>query len=234
MKKKQIGILVGIAVIAIAAMGFTLAFLHSTTETKTNTFSSSKNIAIQLREPAWDGYTFDDKNDSDGSTANPNYNGNTPLGVIEAQRYVPGQIIYKDPTVRNNGDENGVSAYVAIKVQYFKGTGANEEQISYDDFKNEFLDKETGIQFSQKWLDITKDNENDQIYLYGTETGGATALDVNKTTAPLFTEVPISLDLEPGEDGKLPGFNIKVQAYAIQSVGVDNAAEALLTFIGQN
>lgn len=240
MKKKQIGILVSIAVIAVVAIGFTLALLHSTTETKTNAFSSNKNISIQLREPAWDGYTFEDE-DSDGSKAkdgviaDPN-NKDHFLGVNEAKNYLPGQTIYKDPTVKNNGDTNkgSVPVYVAIKVQYYQGIGENEKQISYEDFKEAFLEK--GINFNDQWSDITKDGNMDQIYLYGGSAGQAKALEVEATTEALFTEVPISLDLEPGADGKLPGFNIKVQAYAIQTAGIEakNAGSELLKFIGQN
>lgn len=235
MKKKQISILVSIAVIAVVAIGATLAFLHSTTETKTNTFSSNKNISIQLREPAWDGYEFTDTDvEPDGSTAKPSvteYKGKA-LGVNEARNYVPGQTIYKDPTVKNNGDKNGVSAYVAIKVQYYKGTGENEKQISYKEFQELYL-KEKNIDFNlSNWSLIENADSKDQIYLYGTD--DATELAVGSVTAPLFTQVPISLDLEPGEDGKLPGFNIKVQAYAIQTVGVEDAGEALLNFIAKN
>ncbi|WP_195268138.1 hypothetical protein [Eubacterium sp. 1001713B170207_170306_E7] len=237
MKKKQISILVGIAVTAVVAIGATLAFLHSTTETKTNTFSSDKNISIQLREPAWDGYGFDSKVEPDGSSANPEYQGDKLLGVNEAKAYVPGQTIYKNPTVKNSGDKNnGVNAYVAIKVQYFDYNGENnkENQISYDAFKKAFLD-EQGINFSNKWSKISEDGKMNQIYLYGVDNIGS-ELSVESTTEELFTEVPISLDLQPGKDGKLPGFNIKIQAYAIQSTGIDekNAAEALLNFIGQN
>lgn len=241
MKKKQIGILVSIAVIAIVAIGFTLAFLHSTTETKTNAFSSNKNISIQLREPAWDGYDFDEYVNNDGATdpkgdkAKPNYEGSTPLGVIEAQRYVPGETIYKDPTVKNNGDSNGVPAYVAIKVQYFKYDEEGKEvQLSYNEFKQAFL-AENGIEFSNQWSDITANNSNSQVYLYGSA-DQAKALEVGAITEALFTEVPISLDLEPGENGMLPGFNIKVQAYAIQTAGIEanDAVTELLKFIGQN
>ena len=62
MKKRIMKILTALSVVAVITVGGTLAYLHTITETKSNVFSSDKNISIQLREPAWDGYTFEDLN----------------------------------------------------------------------------------------------------------------------------------------------------------------------------
>lgn len=240
MKKKQIGLLVGIAVLAMVGMGLTLAFLHTTTETKTNTFSSNKYLSIQLREPAWDGYTFNDEGEPNGKTAKPGVttdpdNKKNPLGVIEAAAYVPGETIYKNPMVKNNGNANdGVSAYVALKVEYYD---SDNQQVSYEEFANAYL-AEKGLNFDTKnWTKIsTKNNGNAQIFLY-TASGAAASLAVNAQTPALFTQVPLSMDIEPdAKTGLLPAFNIKVQAYAIQSPGIeaDKAADTLLTYIAQN
>ena len=53
---------VAIATIMIIALsaGMTFALLSHVTESVTNVFASDKNLSLELREPQWDGYTFDD------------------------------------------------------------------------------------------------------------------------------------------------------------------------------
>ena len=49
--KKKIAMTLGaMALTAVVAIGGTLAYLSSVTETKTNTFSSSKDITTELKE----------------------------------------------------------------------------------------------------------------------------------------------------------------------------------------
>ncbi len=235
MKRKRAGLAItGLLVVAIIAVGATLALLSTTTGTKTNAFSSNRNISIQLRENEWDGYTFKDGagDSTTGLEANPDYTGNKEdLGVNQAKAYLPGQSIPKNPTVKNNNTNgNGVETRVALKVTYFIG----KQQVTYETFKNKLLATD-GIEFNNKWKQIDgNDNDNmADIYLYQDVLG--LEEDVNNTTTPLFSTVPINKNLQPGEDGELPSFNINVQAYAIQA-GIDDMSieEEMVKFINAN
>lgn len=235
MKRKRAGLAItGLLVVAIIAVGATLALLSTTTGTKTNAFSSNRNISIQLRENEWDGYTFEDGagDSTTGLEENPNYTGNKEdLGVNQAKAYLPGQSIPKNPIVKNNNTNgNGVETRVALKVTYFIGG----HQVTYETFKTTLLDT-NGIAFdTDNWTNIqnSSDEKLADIYLYDKELGLEAT---NNTTTPLFSTVPINKNLQPGEDGELPSFNINVQAYAIQA-GIDgmNIGEEMVKFINVN
>lgn len=224
MKKSRLGaIITSIAIITVLTIGITLALLSATTDTKVNAFSSNKNIDIALREDKWDGYNFEDANPGDGTTAK-NENDMT-LGVNQAKNYMPGQTIPKNPQVKNTGDtKNGVDAYVAIKVQYLDG----ETAVDYDEFAKKFLAKD-GIDFNTKWT-LIGEADGSQVYLYHAVLG------VGKTTTTaLFDAVTVNPDLVPDETtGLLPDFSIRVQAYAIQSTGVDDPSNTMMEFVNAN
>lgn len=216
MKKSRLGaIITSIAIIAVLTIGITLALLSATTGTKVNAFSSNKNIDIALREEAWDGYSFEDANPGNGTTAKDE--NDMTLGVNQAKNYMPGQEIPKNPTVKNTGDPtNGVNAYVAIKVQY----------------DTSFLAKD-GIDFNETdWKFIGTAADESQVYLYHVVLGvGET------TTKALFNTVTVNPDLVPDEEtGLLPDFSIRVQAYAIQSAGIEaeKVNDTMMEFVNAN
>lgn len=212
MKKSRLGaIITSIAIIAVLTIGITLALLSATTDTKVNAFSSNKNIDIALREEAWDGYSFEDANPGNGTTAKDE--NDMTLGVNQAKNYMPGQTIPKNPQVKNTKEDNGVDAYVAIKVQYDKS----------------FL-AEDGISFNNNaWTLIGTAADGSQVYLYHAVLG------VGNTTEALFDSVTVNPDLVPDETtGLLPDFSIRVQAYAIQSAGVDNPESTMMEFVNAN
>lgn len=76
------------------AVGGTLAYLNSVTETKTNTFTSSKNITTTLTETEWLENSGKD--------------------------YTPGDVIKKNPVMINESDQ---AVYMAIKVDYADADG---------------------------------------------------------------------------------------------------------------
>lgn len=212
MKKSRLGaIITSIAIIAVLTIGITLALLSATTDTKVNAFSSNKNIDIALREEAWDGYSFEDANPGNGTTAKDE--NDMTLGVNQAKNYMPGQTIPKNPQVKNTKEDNGVDAYVAIKVQYDKS----------------FL-AEDGISFNNNaWTLIGTAADGSQVYLYHAVLG------VGNTTEALFDAVTVNPDLVLDETtGLLPDFSIRVQAYAIQSAGVDNPESTMMEFVNAN
>ena len=233
MKKKGLKMLVALVAIAVVSMGITFAYLNSTTETKTNTFASDKELKVELREATWDGYVFGSATIPDGSTANPAITGEAAaaLGVNLAKAYVPGQIIPKNPTVKNTGDStDGVDEYVAIKVQYY----IESTQVSYTAFKDTLLTT-TGIVFDGDWATLSGASGNtlDQVYIYGTE-ATPTALSNGTATSSLFTEVPLGMQIGTDDD-LLPTFDIQVTAYAVQTTGdTTTLVDALKTLVSNH
>lgn len=95
--KKRIATTLGaMALTAVIAIGGTLAYLSSVTETKTNTFTSSKDITTELTE-----------------TFNPE----------EAASYTPGQVITKAP-VMTNQSSSAEPIWVAVSLDYTNGASS--------------------------------------------------------------------------------------------------------------
>lgn len=76
------------------AVGGTLAYFNAVTETKTNTFTSSRNITTTLTETEW---TSD-----------------------SGKNYLPGDVIKKNPVMNNESDQ---PVYMAVKVDYLDDKG---------------------------------------------------------------------------------------------------------------
>lgn len=111
MNKK--GLLAGaLVVVSVAAIsiGSTFALLKDTTEAKVNVFTAAAGLEGQLKEDAFDGCDY--------GVARPDTFTDESLGIVKAQKVVPGRAIPKDPQVKNNSDASkGVSAWVAIKLE---------------------------------------------------------------------------------------------------------------------
>lgn len=223
-KKKLIATIVSCAVfISVLTAGVTLAILTQITETATNTFSSSKSIAIKLREPSWDGFNFDkDYTSAPGTVVNPEFEGNKDtLGLSMASEYVPGDIIPKDPTVKNTSRDEEV--YVALKATFYKGVydSQNNEwsyvQIPYTGTQEGvayFTSLYGTVEIDSEWTKISEAN-NDQLFFYEKTLG------VNGETPALFENVKLKLDIEPDENERMPQFKIELKAYAVQGKNVD-------------
>lgn len=114
-KKKLIKGLVAVALIAIIGIGATFAYLSFQTDTKTNKFTSDKNVTGSIKEKNW---TYGD----DGW-----------------KTYQPGDITTKDPVITN--DSTGVDVYVAMKVtcKANEGTG-DQSAITFADLQKKYVD----------------------------------------------------------------------------------------------
>lgn len=225
--KKRLKFLIVYTLVAVLGIGVTLALLRDVTETKKNTFASNKKISLLLREPSWDGYEFADESTSNGQSAKPGITGDAlkALGVEKAAQYVPGEIIPKNPQVKNSGNkETGVPIYAAVKVQFIDDTDA---QVTYEEFKNRYLTS-AGITFNtEHWKELATDT-TDKLYMYKE----ILAPGEDTSSAPLFSEIPISLELMPDSaSGLFPQFRIKVTAYAIQSEYVKEPENEMLKFV---
>lgn len=194
----------------------TYAILKTVTPTATNVFQSDKNIRIILDEPQWEDH-----------------------GKSEALGYVPGQKIDKDPTVTLQADS--VDSYVALKVQYF---GTDNQELTSKEFSTLYLNRgngdvggSEGIDYSNEWEYIgTSDIDKGDVYIYRKILSQDDTSTVNKenVTKPLFTRVYLSKDIQQNkETKKLPEFNIKITAYAIQADGItyDSAKTEMMDFI---
>ena len=130
MKKKGIlAVALSLCLVAVVAIGATLALLSDTTEEKVNHFTvSTKGIEIELRELHWDNDPFT------GEATLPS-EAQATLGTVLAQNIVPLRNIPKDPTVKNVCDHD---AWVAIKLEYKKNynatlaAGATTAQALFD------------------------------------------------------------------------------------------------------
>ena len=79
-----------IAVVSVSCMA-AYALLKTVTETKTNTFTSSRNITTTLTETEW---TSD-----------------------SGKNYLPGDVIKKNPVMNNESDQ---PVYMAVKVESYE------------------------------------------------------------------------------------------------------------------
>ena len=220
MKGKQKILLLVCSVIAVVSVSGMAAYalLKTVTETKTNVFASDKSISIDLTEPQWERY-----------------------GKEAAKAYVPGQTIDKDPTVSLN--DESISAYVALKVQFFD---EKNNELTFREFADRYLYggselANAGIDWSKDWTFIgnaNSDLENDEyasrlMYMYNKPLDKDNAnTDIKENISkPLFTKVHLSNEITADNTTKrLPEFNIKATAYAVQAEGVsvEEAKNSLL------
>lgn len=160
-----------LALVAAISYGATLAFMSSKTNDKTNTFTSSANVGINLTEDkSW-------KED--------------PVTKIGSKPYSPDEEVSKNPKVELTGKSD--SAYVAVKLLFLVedagGTlnsdgapGSGYKAITYNDFLNvasleydDNLDKDgsskkDGINPNWQILNNSKNNAGGLI-LYYSENG---------------------------------------------------------------
>lgn len=241
MKKKVVLSLGSLALVGAIAVGGTLAYLSSVTETKKNVFSGSNGIHGELTETEWD--------------------------EDEASNYYPGKVIAKNPQIVN--DMNSSSAYVAVTVNFVDVTKG--ENLSYEEFtKYASVDFNTTdwtkveTNFEDKTLVYMYNNvlapnsATEALFNNVTIDAGIKTVIVNKTeTSRVYKEVEAGTENAVEKDGKyyvlveedvitvestdkyvvidgekvsnaetvLPSFDIDVQGYMVQSVFDDKAED---------
>lgn len=218
-------VILGLSSACLIIAGVTFAYLNSVTETAENTFSSNRNLTLELKEPAWDGYEFGDiypEGVIPGSQVNPNSTEQT-LGILKAKNYYPGDSLNKNPAVKNTSEEE--SEYIAIKVEYvLVNDDMSEEKLTKKTFNDLYAktqvqgDDEDGDGINDSFVNISNDSVYD-LYLYGTQKK-ATELKANDYTQKLFDRVLINQNINTEINGKWPNFRIKITAYAIQTVNL--------------
>lgn len=205
MKKRTKATVIVALFASVCIIATTLALYAGQTESKLNTFTKSAGVSISLREPAWDGYNFNDNVDNVklGTQKNP-AKANEFLGIDAAKAYMPADIVKKDPTIRVDADSE--AAWVAIKVEFFN---QNKEVISQETFENTY-----GKIVIDSKFELIERKGTHSVYMY------KTSLSQTEATVPLFKEVKINEDIAL-VDGVLPSFKIQTTGYAVQAKGID-------------
>lgn len=168
MKKKILTLGLVAALSATAAIGGTLAYFTDRADA-TNTFTVG-NVDIELVEPSWN--------------------------KSAAKDLVPGQIVAKDPTVKNEGAN---ACYVRVKVEGLDQFGT---------------DKLIGINTS----DTDKWEKGADGYYYWIEPLAKKGEENDKTTA-LFTEIKMPENLVGADVKDVTVQPITVTAEAVQALG---------------
>lgn len=208
--------LAGVSLAAVSAITFgtTMAWLTATTNTKTNAFSATAGVDIELTEPAWDVTT-------------------------NTHEIKPGEDVGKDPTVTNKTGSD--KAYIALAITFSKensvaGTDPKTfEQISYNDF-DAFADL-TGLD-TTNWVAADENTANasatnkQMVYYYTGSTSDLKELLADNSTPALFTSVTFGdatalstklgyVKLANGNDSaRYKDVKVTVNAYAIASEGI--------------
>lgn len=202
------------------AVGGTLAYLNSVTETKTNTFTSSKNITTTLTETEWLENSGKD--------------------------YTPGDVIKKNPVMINESDQ---AVYMAIKVDYADADGnlmsaetfkkyaavtdydkTNWEMVSSNKDGSEiwvykkavdansstealFNNVEVYTGITEEWSELTK-----KTTIYKCDEDG-NKIGIVDVTTEQYDPTVVYRDAEDNivDAGTLPTFNIKVTGFAVQA-----------------
>ena len=202
------------------AVGGTLAYLNAVTETKTNTFTSSRNITTTLTETEW---TSD-----------------------SGKNYLPGDVIKKNPVMNNESDQ---PVYMAVKVDYLddKGNLMSAEEFkkyaSITDYDNDNWKMATvNSDGSEVWIYMTAveaGESTEALFNNVTVNAGITEewssaaktttiykcdadgnkLSIIDTTKEQYDPTVIYKDADGNivSAGTLPTFNIKVTGFAVQA-----------------
>ena len=207
MKRRVLGISLVVALVAIVAVGATLAYFTDSTNVVQNTFTMG-NVEIKLDEI--------DNTKTDGTRTE---RGNAYTGVT------PGVALDKDPTVWNTGAND---AWVRVNVTVSE---ANAWKTALT--KHGITDLATifGGHEATKWTraGIVEDATEDTItysYYYNTVVSAT-----DGTTGALFTTVTIPAVFDNDDVESIKGFEITITADAIQTdASFTTAAQAFAAF----
>ena len=211
MKKKMMALVLCVALVAVAAVGATMAYFTDT-KTAENTFTVG-NVEITLDEAKVDLNGEYVKN-ADGTLAD--------RVTKNAYKLIPGHTYVKDPTITvvKGSEECYVRAIVTI----------NKAAALDTIFAPDGVDLRTILTGTDttKWeyKGVTKDAANDaRIYTLWYK-GTVNAADAAQKLAPVFTELVVPGDLTSDQLKTLEGLKITVEANAIQADNLDTPEEA--------
>lgn len=206
MKKKILAISLVVSLVAVAALGVTLAYFTDTGKVD-NTFTVG-NIAIELSE----------------SVANDGEQAQTiteAIGAFEYEAIVPGDSLTKAPLIANTGDND---AYVFMKLTMSDasaiGSMLADLQAAVDAHIINFDYSSAG---AWQFISNTVEGDNRVIWI-----GYKTVLAPGTSTSDPFTTINIPTDLTAADFSDIgEDFTLTVEAHAIQA---DNIADLTAAF----
>lgn len=197
MKKKSLIKGLGIAVLAGAiAIGGTLAYLSSVTETKTNTFESSGNVEGKIVEENWD-----------------------ETGEDQASNYKPGDMIAKDPTVQLEADSE--DAYVGMQLDFI---GSDGSKMAYGsaatgttqtDSAKGFQAYATHDGIKTGWSLIGRNSEGSELYFYTSILTAGNAADT------IFDNITVNAGITTVSTTANQTYYTKITQYAADGTIID-------------
>ncbi len=241
-KKRLVKGLTIVALLAIVAVGATLAYLTNVTDTKTNTFSSSGKVVGKIEETEWD------KTHKDGWTD-----------------YQPGEATVKDPKVTL--DANSEDAWVGMQLDFKDASGTLmsydkfSKYAAYDAISEGWVKVATNGNGSELWAyktaAVTKGTSSPTLFNNITVSAGITTVGTTSTTdlykrvitkdtdGKITSDVLTKIEGTPetnvayfdadgnpiGTNDTLPSFSIDAKGYAVQSAGKVDFAAAVAEMI---
>lgn len=208
MKKKIFGITLAVALVVLSIAGTSLAYF-SDTETATNTFTSGEGIKITL--------TYND------GTENKVLDG-TALEV-NTRNVFPAQTFTRNATITNKANEAYVGAIITITNT---NKNADNEKllpqiVTVDGANNTVAVASlfTNLASTGYTVKAAETTDGYIVYVLKTDALGKDA------SATIFEEIVIPAAWGNSEMEKFSGTKIEVTAYAVQTVGLNNATDAL-------
>ena len=175
-RKKITAVLSVILVLAIA-IGATLAYLATTTDSRDNMFTFAQNIRAKLGEPNWD--------------------------PDDATNLTPGYEVKKDPMITNVSD-NGIDEYVAIQLTFqngAKGTLTAAETVRLLNCLDITWNSDWSLKDGKliRAGGSVQEATPKQVYVYNK------VLAPGEVSAPVFSSVTIKSDIDDADYAWLAG-----------------------------
>lgn len=198
-KKKMLIIgALSLLMIALIAIGISLALMTKRPENRANNFTFG-NVSIDLSEPEWEEHDSEDK-------------------IV-----YPGRTVSKDPMITNTG-ANDLYAYIEVSVP--KKTVRTVKIENDEEVINEArLQELFSFEPNEGWVLISRDDSGDDyaVYLYAYT---AKTLSPDESTNALFNSVTYMNMLE-GEIPMDTVLEMPINAYAIQSEYLNETGDTL-------
>lgn len=193
-KKNVLTMALSVSLVGVIAVGGTLAFLTSTTEKVTNTFTGSAGITMTLDEALVD---------EDGKAIVGT--GADRVTENDYDNILPGVEYDKDPTVTLTSIPTG-GVYVFARIEGLDTTEADKYTVLAD--------------LSDQWEKVSDGDGADGIYVYIGEDADADIVTATGALDDIFEHVTFTYD--QANDAAAPTIKkINVVAYAIQASGIE-------------
>lgn len=233
--KNRAKILAVICLLALLSLGGTMAYMtdHDSAE---NSFTVGK-VDFNLYERNWDGELPDGTYATSSNATSSNATPSDALGIKQAENIYAGQVINKDPAIKNNS-KNAAYLRMTVKVPVATvstadrdgnlvdgGAKKETELFAYD------LDPGCGMK-PVSYLPVVENGFHVYEYMYTGDGYSEIPVPAGQDIPPLFHTVTFAnvVDGEISEETKF----IYVDFKAIQSGGFNNPEEAWRAYDNQS